>query len=182
MAKTTGAVDGWTLEQEVEQIEVTSLSAKPNPGWDYTDAAGHRHTHAEPNLVEIIQEPWYCPDCREVHDNMLDHYECPDCGEHIVPGTLPGPHREFIPGLVTITAIGPDGTRYHLSPEMLDLILERLKFQGARPGLIASLVAPHTLPCPRGGTHIVDTEEGSSGQEYRFCRGCATIFDGPVTL
>ena len=183
MAKITGAIDGWLLEQETEQIEVTSLSPKANPGWSYTDKAGHFHSWDNPDeRIAVMQEPWYCSDCGEVHEDMVDHLKCSHCGETIVPGTLPGPHREFIQGLITITATAPDGTIYRLSPEMFDLIVERLQLQGARPGLVASLVAPHTLPCPQGGTHSINIEEGSSGVPYRYCYRCATIFDGPVNL
>ena len=61
--------------------------------WRFADSHGHEHHYSDergdhyPTLRRVFQEPWYCHDCAEVHEDMLDHYECLLCGEVIQPGS-----------------------------------------------------------------------------------------------
>jgi hypothetical protein len=97
--------DRRVLTTHCEQIEVTSLSPRPDPAWRFVDASGHEHAYLDrgyPTLKWVVDEEGYVI----VEDGYPDeypptgHYECGECGEEIKPGMMgPSPFREFIPGM-----------------------------------------------------------------------------------
>jgi hypothetical protein len=100
---TPDAPDGrMELRAETERIDVTSALPYADEKWTYTDRHGHQHRydHGYPTLVWIVDETYWCDDCRDEHEE--GHYQCPLCGEHIEPG-MAGPdlYRRYIPGMTT---------------------------------------------------------------------------------
>lgn len=93
--------DGHVLEIEQAMIDVTSSSPRPDPNWQFTDAAGHPHAygskdHRFPTLVLRSGEPYWDDDLEdEVSDSW---YECPLCGEKVKPGTYVPWGRQYEPG------------------------------------------------------------------------------------
>lgn len=110
---------------ECEQIEVTSLNPRPDPGWHYTDLAGHEHDHRRELLVETYDDPDDDPvyiDEDGEEWNAPTHLECRECGEWIEPGTLPpSPFAEYVPGVV----------RYYRD----DVEISETEFKAAIPGV-----------------------------------------------
>jgi hypothetical protein len=98
---------------EADKIDVTSRLPYPDERWTYTDRAGHEHRYDKqapgdyyPTLSWVIDETYYCPDCHDEHTE--GHWECPQCGERITPGSAgPDRFRRYIPGL----------THYYLNDE-----------------------------------------------------------------
>lgn len=87
------------LEIRVSQIDCTSWGPDADPDWKYVDAAGHGHFRTKagyPTLKEIT-EPFTDPDDGETWDRHI-RWECPHCGEHIVPGTLLAQVSRSFPG------------------------------------------------------------------------------------
>jgi len=87
------------LSVEQETIFVDSWAPEPVPQWKYVDAAGHGH----------FREAAGYPTLREITETMVDpddgdewqahvRWECPHCGEHIVPGTRQSTGRSTIVG------------------------------------------------------------------------------------
>jgi hypothetical protein len=88
-----------TLVVEMEFIEITSNSPRPDKGWRHTDAAGHEHHWRDgyPTLARVVDRVYWCADCGDEHDET--HLECPLCHETVEPGMVgPPPYREFVPG------------------------------------------------------------------------------------
>lgn len=121
MTASTYTGNGWKLVVETDQIEVTSNSPRADPDWRYTDEAGHVHffddiTHGYPTLVSVTEEPYWCADCEDEHEDS--HLECPHCMEVIAPGmTGPSIFREFIPGPTHVRIELPDGQQLPVTPE-----------------------------------------------------------------
>lgn len=116
---------GWSIDVHREQIEVTSLSERPDPKWEFADAAGHEHRWDGSDLPTLT----YVIDGTDVYDDgdgYLDevpygHYECPLCREHVTPGmTGPPPWREFTPGPMSVTLTSPEGTPHHLDGHQIE--------------------------------------------------------------
>jgi hypothetical protein len=114
MARTTLTGPQGVLDVQREVIPVHYLS-DIDANWRFTDAAGHAH-HCEyeaadryPTLRRVTDETYWCESCRDEHE--LDHLECRQCGERIVPGTA-GPGTKHIQGMTTYTFNGEE-----ISPE-----------------------------------------------------------------
>ena len=109
MSETEITTPAGVLRIEREVVEVTSNAPRRDPDWVFTDAHGHEHRwngHDLPSLRWVADETYWCFDCNDEHDDD-GHYECRECGEEITPGMRPAPgHREFLPGLTTITLDG----------------------------------------------------------------------------
>lgn len=96
---TTVRGDFGVLITEIEQIEVTSMSPRPDHSWRYTDRHGHKHYWRDgyPTLARVLDETYWCSDCGDEHTKS--HWECPLCGKHIEPGMIgPSMFRELMPG------------------------------------------------------------------------------------
>jgi DNA-directed RNA polymerase subunit RPC12/RpoP len=111
------------LRVEVERLDVTSDSPYADESWTFTDQAGHQHRydHGYPTLSWVVDETWWCEDCGDEHTE--GHYECPLCGERIIPGTA-GPDR--------VRRYAPGRTSYYLgdeeiSPERYQELLAQLE-------------------------------------------------------
>lgn len=107
---------GFTVTITTEQIELTSLGPEPDPGWRFTDAAGHEHYRGErgwPTLGWVIDERYWCPDCEDEHED--GHWACSICGEWISPGMRPASARRFIMGPTSGEAKLDDGRVYFLT-------------------------------------------------------------------
>lgn len=82
---------------ETPQYETIFPQSEPDPNWRWIDPAGHEHTYTNPgwsvtNSREEPVEPYYCEDCREVHDTET-RLVCSECSCDISPGSRPGrPH------------------------------------------------------------------------------------------
>jgi len=105
------ARDGTILEarQDVTVVHIEGHSV-PDEAWRFTDAAGHGHYYrgGYPTLKEVWYLGW-CGRCRDTHDEgeILDHYECAECGEDISPAvTWTGPSAVQLPGLRSYTRCG----------------------------------------------------------------------------
>lgn len=96
--------DGHRLEIIVDYVDVTS-NAEPDPGWIYTDDAGHIHRW------EASNEEWnnpagpraILPSIVKVVDYAGDHeypershYECVWCGSPVRPGMRPPLYQRTI--------------------------------------------------------------------------------------
>jgi hypothetical protein len=111
--------DGHTLEISTEPIEITSYSPERDPGWTFTDAAGHDHaavmdahhmTVTYPTLVtrSAVREDEFDEDWEPVVDVW---WECPRCGEKITAATRLPVGPRFIPGPVSYMIDGLPATR-----------------------------------------------------------------------
>jgi hypothetical protein len=103
MARNEYVIDGHSYVVEVDAIEVTGFSMKPDPNWTYLDRAGHLHDHSRALLITVQDNPddppFYFDEDGEEY-NAPDHLECSICHEHIDPGLIPpSPYREFIQGM-----------------------------------------------------------------------------------
>jgi hypothetical protein len=97
------------IEQDVIPVHYES---DLDPGWRFTDAAGHEHYYVYvylggehyPTLAYVVDE-W----CHSDHDMFgggydedghpaVAHYECRICGEHVTPG-MRGPGTTYVPGM-----------------------------------------------------------------------------------
>lgn len=120
--KYPGTMDGWRLSStgrrwrldvRREVIDVTSKAERPDPAWRFVDAAGHEHyyrddpLHVWPTLTWVPVPAGWCEDCGEVHDD--GEWQCPACGEVILPGMLPAPPwPEYVPGPIHATLVVED--------------------------------------------------------------------------
>lgn len=79
----------WTITDVTEMTEVYSSSPVTDKGWKVIDAAGHGHFWRDgyPTLTWVEDEPWFCEEHAEMHEN--GHWECPHCAERITPGRKP---------------------------------------------------------------------------------------------
>lgn len=94
MARALGKIEEEvSIEVRSNPITVDSAlgTSDPDLTWDYTDEAGHYHWWVNegdrprtPTLIEVDDETYWCPDCRDDHTDS--HLECRICGEHIEPG------------------------------------------------------------------------------------------------
>ncbi|WP_432130682.1 hypothetical protein [Streptomyces tendae] len=84
-----------TLEFESDGEWVRSDLPEPDPAWRGTDSNGHEHYAAQadggpvtyPTLLQVAGEPYWCVDCQDEHVDTW--FECPLCGEKVMPGTRP---------------------------------------------------------------------------------------------
>lgn len=103
------AEDGFSIDVNVEMVDVTTMwpNMEPDPHWRAFDGHGHEHRWVDkelPSLEYIITNRWYCCDCGDEHTEEV--YVCLECGEEVEPGWRvvgrePG-GREYKPGLTTI--------------------------------------------------------------------------------
>lgn len=101
---------GWPgqLKIEVERIDISSSSPKPDERWSFVDASGHFHAYWSreerwPTLRTRI-EPVPCD--HEDHDEdcegaNITHWHCLICDEEIEPRMIPGPHYGSMPGMTS---------------------------------------------------------------------------------
>lgn len=103
-----------TLEIHTAEVEVTSGLPYANPAWTYTDTHGHAHHYEDgyPTLTRVVDARYWVPEPWEWDEPRPnwgegegpgewveeDHLECPQCGEHITPGTTIDSYRRFIRG------------------------------------------------------------------------------------
>jgi hypothetical protein len=81
----------FSVDQDVQYLH----GHGPDEKWTYTDKAGHAHHYDNgyPTLRAIITHV-PCPDWECGCDGFdVTHYECPECGERINPGTKPQTYR-----------------------------------------------------------------------------------------
>jgi hypothetical protein len=118
------------LRMERDVIRVDYLT-KADERWRFTDSHGHEHrwhpgNDPYPTLRPVYEEPGWCDTCHEVHEDLIDHMECRQCGDTVTPGTT-GPGTEMIPGM----------TSYYLddqpiSPEEFEAIMN--EYAGSASG------------------------------------------------
>lgn len=105
MATTELHYQGRVLEVQNERIEVTTGLPQPDPRWNYTDNALHRHQAERetedgpvryPTLVRRESEPYWCDHCNDEHTDSW--FECPLCGEKITPGTYIDTSPQYVKG------------------------------------------------------------------------------------
>lgn len=78
---------GWslTIEQDVAQYGEGYI---PDPGWSYSDPAGHVHRHLKkgesPTWHYVVVSTYWCEDCADEHENGEDC--CRVCGATVEPG------------------------------------------------------------------------------------------------
>lgn len=129
------------LDVQQDSIDVTSERETPNELWRYTDAAGHEHFYRNgyPTLTLIVDEAHWCdgtegPYNHDPHEAVdRAHYECPECGEHVVPMMDPPYTPKYIPGMIDARLSGPlsnDPRRFReigLGPDEVERITERIE-------------------------------------------------------
>jgi len=99
--------DGHTFGVERDLLEVTSLH-RPDPTWQYTDAAGHVHQWHTGRIVATSYRPdvhYHIPTLVLIVDvpateeyPAATHHECRQCGETIEPGYRADDHTQYIGG------------------------------------------------------------------------------------
>ena len=96
-APTTAA--GPTLRVEVDRIDVSSWGPERDPNWRHIDAAGHGHFYDNgyPTLHEVTETATDPDDGDEYQVHI--RWECPHCGEHIVPATWSSMGNSTVPGV-----------------------------------------------------------------------------------
>lgn len=90
-----------------DRVEWTN-QPKPDPKWQYVDAAGHFHAYdhdgrSTPTLVDRHEHRECDGSCGGVCDGEgydIVHSFCAICDEEIQPGMTPGPHSFMIEGLM----------------------------------------------------------------------------------
>lgn len=130
--KTTFSTNRWSLDVNVEQIEVTSNMPRRDPAWEHTDGQGHNHRYDGselPTLVWVVDTEDYIVDEGDGYWEEYPgtgHYECRQCGEVIQPGMRPpSMFREYVPGAKTAT-LTCDGVPYYLTMEQWDDLTRRM--------------------------------------------------------
>jgi hypothetical protein len=90
-----------TVSDVYQTVEGGDISGVPDPGWKYTDKAGHQHFYVEvetgknyPSLDQMFGQVTFCDDCQEAHCDVW--LECRVCGEKIEPGTRPAPPAKVL--------------------------------------------------------------------------------------
>lgn len=114
MASFSMSHEGHELTVETESIDVTCMT-EPDPGWKFTDKAGHTHSY----VADRPGGPYPTLEYRTQHDHADDGecdadgdqefcypvLVCKRCGQPVRPGTRAGtPTR--IPGMTTYTIDG----------------------------------------------------------------------------
>ena len=87
--------------EETELIRLDSMFPESDPRWRYLDRNGHMHRPAVakdavgheyvtdyPTIDKVMEPPWWCDECNEMH-SFVDHYVCKQCREQITPSTRP---------------------------------------------------------------------------------------------
>lgn len=105
-----GVATTGTLTREVEQVDVSlSVESRPDPSWEYTDAAGHFHAWGSdgklPTLKSVLlHEPCSQNDCCDGYDSTT--LRCIVCDEEVFPGHIVNrnPPRRSILGRESWTA------------------------------------------------------------------------------
>lgn len=112
------------LSIQTDQIDVSTFTAsKPDPSWEFVDAAGHFHAFDhEGNLPTVARREELIraePDAEELDDDWdvseytIIHMVCALCGERIEPRRVPDNPYRTIPGrtsyTVTLHSPIPDG-------------------------------------------------------------------------
>lgn len=93
--------DVFSVEREPPQ-SYSTWSPRADPAWRFTDAAGHEHrwhgrepSASLPTLVLVEDEPTeHYPDGDPI---PASHYECLQCREVIVPGTVVDTSPFYVP-------------------------------------------------------------------------------------
>ncbi len=102
--------EGHTLEIQREVIDVTPM-AEPDPGWTFTDRAGHTHGYTD----GAPDGPYTTLEYRTVHDHADDGecdadgdqefcypvLVCKRCAQPVRPGTRAPLFRQNMPGMTT---------------------------------------------------------------------------------
>lgn len=84
----------WTLTVDVDSETAVSDGNWPSDTWRHRDAAGHEHRrvdHGYPTLRRVIDRTEPCDGACGDPDHVWEygHWECRECGEWVVPGTVP---------------------------------------------------------------------------------------------
>lgn len=111
------APDGRTLEITTELIDVTAM-VEPDPGWRYTDRAGHMHMAARTDDDRVhypTLDTYIRPHDEDDHlgceeDGCPSYLGCRICHEEIIPGTRAGQTR-LIPGRTSCWIDGREVSR-----------------------------------------------------------------------
>ena len=96
-----------SVDVETESIDITSISdMKPDPKWEFTDAAGHYHAYTdkgETPTLEQVGEDYWCQDCNDHHTDYTT--QCTLCGEEVNPRRIEtgGTFKKSMPGRTTWT-------------------------------------------------------------------------------
>lgn len=114
------AYSPYTVEVNVDWLDVTSSLPTPNERWVYVDQSGHEHRYANgyPTLTVVVDAEHWCDGTEgfELHEPHMvvdeSHYECSICDEVIEPQMDPPGTPKSIRGLTSATIEGPrsDGT------------------------------------------------------------------------
>jgi hypothetical protein len=154
---TTWRAPHWEVAVDVEQINTTSSFPSADPGWRFTDAAGHEHRYDRgyPSLRYVVDESHWCDGTEgtALHDphEAVDeaHYECLACHEVVEVGLLPAGYPQWTPGNVTATLKGhrSDGTWIEavLTPSEVDALRAAGEDQQAAQQVIDAIPLQRTL-------------------------------------
>jgi hypothetical protein len=194
--------DGSKLEYNVSYQTVTSWGYnKPDRAWSFTDEAGHEHHWADNGIPSCIQvwQLGYCGRCEDIHvpGDILDYYQCAQCGEVINPGyvwvtpepTVAVTSQEIVhSGLVELTADGTPGNLW-LDPEYVSVQYSSLTGKGVAefrrylsPDEAEALIERVGVKQPPrrgpGIMWVVGQGGGGSDQSIPECPGCGAYGGG----
>lgn len=91
-----------TITNEVQIVRTAGTPTKPDPAWEFIDAAGHFHAYAGDDLPTC--DPYYIghPCSFDDHEDECEGwiettYVCAICRESVKPGRVPDRTEFFIP-------------------------------------------------------------------------------------
>ena len=122
---TTYHIGNDVFEVDRNLMEVTSMR-RPDVGRVLTDCRGHKHpwcgpdgvpaarydpsvSYTMPSLTWVKDGEEYYEDDDEPHD--VGHWECRECGEHIVPPYTADTHPQYVAGILRCRVNGESVTR-----------------------------------------------------------------------
>jgi hypothetical protein len=103
-----------TINIEYEQLYVGTIAepTKPDPSWEFVDAAGHFHAYDIDGKLPTLVAKTYADDSSggdlEPDDDPDGEWDdqpwsitvdaCRICGEHVTPGRIPAARVDYMPG------------------------------------------------------------------------------------
>jgi hypothetical protein len=113
----------WSLDVRRDFETATSQYPMADEAWRATDSHGHAHhwEHGYPTLTHVIDAQHWCDGTEGLagHDPHWavdeSHYECSQCREHVVPGTVPPGTPVYIRGLIEASLTGVSSEGQHVT-------------------------------------------------------------------